>query len=145
MAHPRRRHAPQLAVAAVRAGTFSPNQRDAIKDAFIARATKIGEGRYTEAAGKAYASLFPDKTDIGEKTRAVKRQAGIDLFDGVAGTTPTLTRYGIRNEPVSGQAPAKQTNKSTQEKPADGTRFILEDGRHGVWQGGKRYATPNKK
>jgi len=55
------------------AGTFSPNQRDALIEPGLAQAIKDSEGRITPQDTPMIRALMPKPTDMG-KTRAVKRQ-----------------------------------------------------------------------
>ena len=54
------------------AGTFSPNQRDALVEPGLAQAIKDSEGRITPQDTPMIRALMPAKTDVG-KTRAIKR------------------------------------------------------------------------
>lgn len=81
----------------VAAGKFSPHLRDALTKPLIAKATKLGEGRYTEAANEAYSSMLPQVGDSPD-TRKQKRVQAERFFGDLAGSTPTLSRFGVKNQ-----------------------------------------------
>jgi hypothetical protein len=95
----------------VAGGAFSPNQRDAYVNALAAKLAKQSAGRYNlEEAKSLVEGMFPGKTDTGAETRAVKFKKGMDYFDSIDAETPTLNRFGLKNEtPSLMNMPGQQT------------------------------------
>lgn len=76
-------------------GTFSPNDTESAKQAFIGKLIKVTEGRYNyEAAENLAKALLPGKTDTPDTVKN-KRERLNDLHDSLS-QTPVLDAYGIK-------------------------------------------------
>lgn len=83
------------------AGKLSPNQRAAEINALGAKLATMTSHRFNaqEAAAQAE-GMFPSASDWmgqGGKTRQIKRQKGLELFDQMEAGTPTLNRLGLKS------------------------------------------------